>query len=100
MCCNIMEYILDSIASGSGDVVTNPILINIFGMSVSESGIASLSIFGGEIIASIILTKYSSSIHKVMLLKGQLCIRSISKMLGKMTKSNTAMFSKVDKHQN
>ena len=51
-----------SIASGSMDVIVNPVFIDVFGLSVSESGIYSLSIFVGELMASICLTKFSDKL--------------------------------------
>ena len=48
-------------SSGSSDVIVNPIFMQIYELSASEAGYASLSMAIGEIVASIILTKFADS---------------------------------------
>ena len=51
--------VIIGISSSSADVLFNPIFMNIYQMSASESGICALSIAFGEISSTLFLTKYS-----------------------------------------
>ena len=50
-----------ALSSGSSDVIVNPVLMDIYRLSTSESGYASLSMAVGEIFASMVLTKFGES---------------------------------------
>ena len=46
-------------ASGTADLLTNPVFMSIYGFTASKAGVFALSVAAGEILGSIVLTKYA-----------------------------------------